>query len=50
MLLRLFNSCDSGQNIDPNIDKINMTLQSSFAIYFLVYGKDHAAGILYYHE
>lgn len=50
MHLRLFNCCDSEQNIDPNIDKINMTLQSSSAIYFLVYGKNHAAGIPYYYE
>lgn len=50
MNLRLFNCCDSEQNIDSNIDKINMTIQYSFAIYFLYYEKEHAGGILYYYE
>lgn len=36
MYLRLFNCCDSEQNIDPTIDKINMTFQSTFATYFIV--------------
>lgn len=44
------NYCDSEQNIDPNVDTIIMTLQSSLAMHFLVYGKDHAAGTPYYYE
>lgn len=30
MQLRLFNCCESEQNIDTNIDKINMTFQHIF--------------------